>query len=91
MLPITEQENGATIYTIHAMPTLRNAGFQYRNEATQAHLNGSDYTGGNIYKSNIDGFLVSNNIKVQYSFGFDTNYKYADHNPVGIIFQLLAN
>ncbi len=91
LLPVSTDtsDSRATLYTIHAIPTLRNAGIQYRNESKMAHDLGSDYTGGHSYKSTIDGFLVSNNIHVNFTFGFDTNFKYSDHNPVGISFYLI--
>ena len=44
---------------------------------------------GYCYKASVDGFLVSKNIKVTQTFGIDTNFKYSDHNPVGITFELL--
>ena len=71
----------ANFYTTHAIPTLRNAGEQFRNESRLAV--------GHCYKASIDGFLVSNNIKVYQTFGFDTNFKYSDHNPVGITFEFV--
>ena len=71
----------ANFYTTHAIPTLRNAGEQFRNEAIVAQ--------GHSYKASIDGFLVSRNIKVYTTYGFDTNYKYSDHNPVAITFEFV--
>lgn len=39
--------------------------------------------------SNIDGFLVSSNIKVIESHVIDTGFAYSDHNPVYMTFRLL--
>ncbi len=39
--------------------------------------------------SNIDGFLVSSNIKVLESHVINTNFAYSDHNPVFMTFRLL--
>ena len=108
LLPIAYYENAkdvadtsryylayANFYTTHAIPTLRNAGEQYRNEAENANLidpsTGKLYENshGYTYKASIDGFLVSHNIRVHQTFGFDTNYKYSDHNPVGITFEFV--
>ena len=71
----------ANFYTTHAITTLRNAGEQFRNE--------SRWAVGHTYKATIDGFLVSRNIKVHQTIGFDTNYKYSDHNPVAITFEFV--
>ena len=71
----------ANFYKTHAIPTLRNAGEQFRNESIAAE--------GYCYKASIDGFLVSKNIKVFMTYGFDTNFKYSDHNPVAISFEFV--
>ena len=36
----------------------------------------------------IDGFIVSSNVKVEYSNVLDTGFKYSDHNPVYMDFIL---
>ena len=84
----------ANFYTTHAIPTLRNAGVRFRNESKNA--NEYDEEGnllpsshGYCYKASVDGFLVSNNIRVYETYGIDTNFKYSDHNPVGITFEFL--
>ena len=83
LLPITYPKSDqycANFYTAHAIPTLRNAGAAFMSEAIAKE--------GYCYKASIDGFLVSNNIEVVQTFGIDTNFKYSDHNPVGITFKL---
>ena len=71
----------AKFYTTHAIPTLRNAGEAYNSEI----LKWTQYP-GRCYKASIDGFLVSSNLNVTMSYGFDTRYAYSDHNPVAISF-----
>lgn len=39
--------------------------------------------------SNIDGFIVSSNIKVVEAHVINTNFAYSDHNPVFMSFRLL--
>ena len=40
------------------------------------------------YVLTIDGFLVTDNIKVNRSDVIDTQFKYSDHNPVDMTFVL---
>ncbi len=80
LLPVAgTQNNQAKILTTHAIPTVRDAGINFRTAE-------DGYT--NLYSTSIDGFLVSNNIGVNFTFGFDTEFIYSDHNPVGISFYL---
>ena len=84
----------ANFYTTHAIPTLRNAGVRFRNESKNANLYDKDHnllpsSHGYCYKASIDGFLVSKNIRVYETYGIDTNFKYSDHNPVGITFEFI--
>jgi endonuclease/exonuclease/phosphatase family metal-dependent hydrolase len=46
------------------------------------------YTKGVNYSTVIDGFIVSDNVKVVYEGTVDTQYAYSDHNPVNIRFIL---
>jgi exonuclease III len=46
------------------------------------------YTKGVNYSTVIDGFIVSDNVKVVYEGTVDTQYAYSDHNPVNIRFVL---
>lgn len=82
LLPVagTDQaKNGAHFFTTHAIPTVRNAGYNYRSEIP-------GYV--NQYGTGIDGFLISNNIGVNFTFGIDTQFAYSDHNPAGVSFYL---
>lgn len=42
------------------------------------------------FQLTVDGFIVSNNIKVSESLVIDTDFKYSDHNPVQITFTLIS-
>ncbi len=80
LLPIAgTQNNQAKILTTHAIPTVREAGINFRTAE-------DGYS--NLYSTNIDGFLISNNIGINFTFGFDTEFVYSDHNPVGVSFYL---
>ncbi|WP_194189568.1 endonuclease/exonuclease/phosphatase family protein [Clostridium chrysemydis] len=46
------------------------------------------YVDGENLKSVIDGFLVSDNIKVKSIKGKDYNFEYSDHNPTTLTFEL---
>ena len=46
------------------------------------------YVKGVNYISNIDGFLVSDNVKVTQTIVHDLNFENSDHNPVTIEFEL---
>ncbi len=47
------------------------------------------YTGNENFRTIIDGFLVSPNIRIQSIRTFDEDFAYSDHNPVSLDFQLL--
>lgn len=76
---LTVTNEGAQIYGNHAVPSLRDGGIAYRGVGDST-----------IYKSNIDGFMVSSNIEVICTYGYDTNFIYSDHNPVSIKFKLIG-
>ena len=42
------------------------------------------------FQLTVDGFIVSDNIKVSESLVIDTDFKYSDHNPVQITFTLIS-
>lgn len=50
--------------------------------------NESSYVDGQNYLSVIDGFLVSPNVEIQSVEGYSLDFKYADHNPVIMKFNL---
>ena len=82
LLPAASTEYGiAKFYTTHAIPTFRDASINFRSndEAVGYH---------NIYTATIDGFLISNNIDVDFTFAFDSEFTYSDHNAVGVSFRL---
>ncbi|SDB08348.1 Metal-dependent hydrolase, endonuclease/exonuclease/phosphatase family [Pseudobutyrivibrio sp. YE44] len=56
------------------VPSCRNANEPY-NEATTFVLT-------------VDGFIVSSNVKVEYSNVLNTEFKYSDHNPIYMDFML---
>lgn len=43
---------------------------------------------GETFVSIVDGFLVSNNIRVSHAQTIDSNFKYSDHHPTYIEFEL---
>lgn len=47
------------------------------------------YVKGTTYVSLIDGFLVSENVKVEIVEALDEEFKFSDHNPVKLTFQLI--
>lgn len=49
------------------------------------------YVDGENLKSVIDGFLVSDNIEVKSIKGTDYNFRYSDHNPTTLTFELKKN
>ena len=78
LLPVAgDQNNKANFFTTRAVPTVRDSGYNFRTTDT-------NYI--NQYVTCIDGFLISNNIGVNFTFGFDTEFTYSDHNPVGVSF-----
>ncbi len=81
LLPVAGTENNqAKFFTTHAIPTVRDAGYNFRVDDENGYVN--------QYTTTIDGFLVSNNIGVNFTFGFDTEFIYSDHNPIGVSFYL---
>lgn len=49
---------------------------------------GTPFVKGKNFLSTIDGFMVSNNVEVVKVTAIDMQFKYADHNPVLILFRL---
>lgn len=60
------------------------------NELEVPTCRGADipYTKGVTYTTVVDGFLVSDNVKAT-AVNIDTDFKYSDHNPVRLEFELL--
>ena len=82
LLPVAgtdPEKNQAHFFTTHTIPTVRNAGYNYRS-VIPGYVN--------QYGTSIDGFLISNNIGVNFTFGIDTQFAYSDHNPTGVSFYL---
>lgn len=44
----------------------------------------------NSFRVTVDGFLVTDNVRVKESWVIDTGFKYSDHNPVAMSFELLS-
>lgn len=63
---------------------------QAENELEVPTCRGADipYTKGVTYTTVVDGFLVSDNIKAT-AENIDTDFRYSDHNPVRLQFELL--
>ena len=82
LLPIAgtdPEKNHAHFFTTHAIPTVRNAGYNFRS-TIPGYIN--------QYTTSIDGFLISDNIGINFTFGIDTQFAYSDHNPAGVSFYL---
>ncbi len=50
--------------------------------------NATPYRKGKSFVTVIDGFIVSNNVKVHRVEGHDLDFTYSDHNPVSLVFSL---
>lgn len=66
------------------------SGYSIAASSEASTCRGADipYTKGVNYTTVIDGFLVSDNVTVEYEKTVDTDYAYSDHNPVIIEFSL---
>ncbi|MDE7433885.1 MAG: hypothetical protein K2M43_01985 [Mycoplasmoidaceae bacterium] len=71
----------AHFYTTHAIPTLRKCGANMRIKES---YNSYSYN----FKKTVDGFLCTNNVQIECSYGFDNAFLYSDHQPVAIRFVL---
>jgi endonuclease/exonuclease/phosphatase family metal-dependent hydrolase len=65
-------------------------GFTIAASTNYSTCRGADmvYEEGVTYSTVIDGFIVSDNVTVNYEGTINTNYAYSDHNPVKIKFEL---
>ncbi len=66
---------GISVYSGQNAPSCRNADSAFRADGTDFVLS-------------VDGALISNNIKVIKSETVDVAFKFSDHNPVKIVFEL---
>lgn len=66
------------------------SGFRIAASKDISTCRGADlpYTPGVNYSTVIDGFIVSDNIQIEYERTVDTEYAYSDHNPVIMSFSL---
>lgn len=61
----------------------------YHGESETSVVNDKPYTGKDAYLSTIDGFIVTDNIDVEYIRTVkEQNFKFSDHNPVIMKFSL---
>ncbi len=60
-------------------PSNRNGGVKYRGDKQKN------------FRGNIDGFLISDNIKLNTTTNFYNDFAYSDHNATGMNFQLTDN
>lgn len=61
-------------------PTCRSTDMPYTVDENNVPVN---------YTVVVDGFLVSDNVKVNHVENIDTNFAYSDHNPVAMSFSLI--
>lgn len=71
----------AHFYTTNAIPSLRTSSAIFRPTD-----NYNSYS--NIFKRTVDGFLCTDNIAIEASYGFDNQFIYSDHQAVAIKFWL---
>jgi len=59
------------------------------NPVPSNRLADGPYVKGKTFVNTLDGFIVSDNVRVLSSGVIDTGFKCSDHNPVKLIFELM--
>ena len=90
------EENWAKPFPVSLLPEGVKVAFDVLSQSEKSQLvpscrnADSPYEKGISFVTMVDGFLVSDNIKVNGIQTIDNGFLYSDHNPVQITFQLFA-
>ena len=87
----TQQEVPAWVFQLENKDLAEHFSFAGAVNCATCRSTDMPYEKGVNYSAVLDGFIVSDNIEVEWNYNVDADFRYSDHNPAVMKFRLKEN